>query len=552
VSLALNANTRPARRLPGLADTLIVLAAALPILALGAVAFSGFVQPSPTGILGKLLPGAVAETFVLLAIVGVSTAILGFGSAWLITHRRFPGHGVLRWALVLPLAVPTYLSAYSWVELLEFTGPVQSGLRALIGAQSAQDYWFFRIRSPGGAAFVMSVVLYPYVYLTCRAFFSLRSGAVEAAARALGAGPARTFFRVVLPLSRPALVVGVSLVLLEVLNDFGAVSFFGVNTLTAAIYSTWINLGNLAGAAQIAITLLIVVAGLIYAEAAARSRHAYLMPRDSRTPQAPTMLGRVGGIAASGALWGVVIAGFGLPVGQLAVSAFRYTRIAGIDPGIWRALGQTVLISSVAALACLVLGYIIARRMRRPGAQPKFPLLRIGVLGYAVPGTVLAVGLAISLGAIDGWINDGARALTGGGVGLVLSGSGFALIYAYVIRFLMISHGAIDAGLAQRGDGMLEAARVLGAGRWERLVRVELPTLWPTLAAATALVFIESVKELPATLLLRPLGLDTLATYVYASASAELFSAAALPALMIVAVGALPVFAASQLKFLTR
>ncbi|NOZ33561.1 MAG: iron ABC transporter permease [Alphaproteobacteria bacterium] len=538
--------------LPRILDVLIVLVTALPIIALAALAISGFTGPASAGILGRLLPLAVGETFVLLAIVGTSTAVLGLGSAWLVTHRRFPGHRLLSWALVLPLAVPTYLSAYAWVELLEFTGPVQTLLRGLLGVESAREYWFFTIRSPGGAAFVMSVVLYPYVYLTCRAFFALRSGAVEAAARALGAGPVRTFFTIVLPLSRPALVVGVSLVLLEVLNDFGAVSFFGVNTMTAAIYATWINLGNLAGAAQIAIVLLFVVGLVIYAEVAARKKHTYLMPRDSRTPHAPTALSGIWGGVASAGLFGVVLAGFGLPVAQLGFSAIRHSAVAGIDPGVWRALGQTVLIAGIASAACLVLGYVIARRMRRPGTPTRFSLLRLGVLGYAIPGTVLAVGLAVSLGTIDAWINTGARALTGAGVGLILSGSMFALVYAYVVRFLMISHGAIDAGLTQRGDGLLDAARVLGAGRWERLFRVELPTLWPTLAGAAALVFIECVKELPATLLLRPLGLDTLATFVYASASAELFSAAALPALMIVAVGALPVFAASRLKILAR
>ncbi|HUV32881.1 MAG TPA: ABC transporter permease subunit, partial [Devosiaceae bacterium] len=278
---------RGAWRLP-VADAAIALAMGLPIIALVWLAAASLGDAGAFG--SPMLPVALRETGLLLAAVGAATAMLGLVAAWIVAHFTFPGRRAFEWAFILPLAIPTYLSAFAWVEVLEFTGPVQAALRALTGAESARDYWFPAIRSLPGAAFVMSLVLYPYVYLSCRAYFFMQSGAVAAAARTLGASPARTFLRIVVPLSRPALIVGVTLALLEVMNDLGAVEFFGVNSLTAVVYATWINRSNLPGAAQLALTLVVIVLALIWLEQHARRRRSYLMPRDSQTPPPRTPL----------------------------------------------------------------------------------------------------------------------------------------------------------------------------------------------------------------------------------------------------------------------
>ncbi|WP_035872538.1 ABC transporter permease [Cucumibacter marinus] len=531
--------------MPPAANLVLALLAGLPILALLAVALTG----SPSGGFGAtILPAALRETGSLLLLVGIATSLMGLVAAWLVSNFEFPLRRVFEWAFILPLAIPTYLSAYAWVEFMSFTGPVQEMVRAATGAQTLRDYWFPDIRNVPGAAFVMSLVLYPYVYLSCRAFFLMQSGTVTAASRALGASGSRTFFAVILPLARPAVIVGATLAMMEVVNDLGAVEFFGVKSLTAVIYATWINRADLPGAAQMALTLVLVIGVLIWLEQHARRRRGYLMPRDSRTPPPRTPLS--GGRAALAVLFSVLVIGLGfaVPFGELMSTAFgRFVR-GSVPEGVWAALIQTVWLALAGALVCVMLGYFTARRARSGGA----PLIRLAVLGYAVPGTVLALGLALPLGVMDGWLNDASRALWGGSVGLVLSGSVFALIYAYAVRFLAVSHNGLDSALKKRGDSIIDAGKVLGASRAQIFFRVELPTLRPALAAAGVLVFVECIKELPATLLLRPLGVETLATYVYSQASAELFEAAAVPAVLIVMVGLVPVLLAGRLQASSR
>jgi iron(III) transport system permease protein len=536
---------RPPRsfRLP-VADAVIALAMGLPVIALVWLAVASL---GDTGAFGsRMLPVALRETGLLLLGVGAATAVIGLVSAWIVAHFSFPGRRIAEWAFILPLAIPTYLSAFAWVEVLEFTGPVQGALRALIGAETAREYWFPAIRSLPGAAFVMSLVLYPYVYLSCRAYFFMQSGAVAAAARTLGASPARTFWRIVLPLSRPALIVGVTLALLEVMNDLGAVEFFGVNSLTAVVYATWINRSDLPGAAQLAVTLVLVVLALIWLEQYARRRRAYLMPRDNQTPPPRTPLGGIGAALAIAFSVAVIGLGFAVPFGTLAFGAWTEVSRVGVPAAVWTALWQTVALALAGALICVVFGYFTAARMK--SATAGRPLIRLATLGYAMPGTVLAIGLVVPLGALDGAINDATRALFGVTVGLVFTGSVFALVYAYAVRFLTVTHSSLLAGMSRRGENVLEAARVLGANRRTVLLRVDLPTLRPALIGAATLAFVECIKELPATLMLRPLGIDTLATYVYAEAKAELFAAAAVPALLIVAVGLVPVLLAGMLR----
>ena len=497
------------------------------------------------GLGASMLPTALRETGLLMISVGLITGGTGLVAAWLVTHYEFPMRRVFDWALVLPLAVPTYLAAYTYVEVLDFTGPLQTALRAVNGATTLRDYWFPDIKSQWGAALVLSSVLYPYVYVACRAFFLMQSASLNIAARTLGAGGMRTFFSVTLPLSRPALVVGVTLAMMEVVNDLGAVQYFGINAITAIIYSTWINRSDFGGAAQLAVTVVLVIGLLIAAEQRARRDRVYQSRRDSRVPPAREQLARGrrwGAFAFCLALLGL---GFGIPVGQLSYLAFRIVLPETVSMTM-AALLPTVTLALAGALITVVVGLVAAKLAHGSGSTAK-GAIRLATLGYAIPGTVLALGLLQPLGQADLWFNRLTMAAMDWRPGLVLSGSMAALLYVYAIRFLAVSHSTIDAAMNKRGDSMLHAGRVLGARGLVLLLKIDLPTLMPALLSAATLVFVEIVKELPATLLLRPLGIETLATMVYSRANVGLFAQAALPALVIVLAGLIPVILATQL-----
>jgi len=516
--------------------------AGLPIIWLGWAAFTAI--GSSNGLAATMLPTALRETGLLMISVGLVTGSVGLLAAWLVTHYDFPLRRLFDWALVLPLAVPTYLAAYSYVEFLGFPGPVQTALRSLNGAKTLQDYWFPDIRSDWGAVIVLSSVLYPYVYVACRAFFLMQSASLNIAARTLGAGGRRTFFTVTLPLSRPALVVGVTLAMMEVVNDLGAVQYFGINAITAIIYSTWINRSDFGGAAQLAVTVVLVIGLLIAAEQRARHDRVYLAHRDSRVPPAREALAGGRRWVASGFCLLLLALGFGIPVGQLAYLAFRIVLPETIAMTV-AALVPTVTLAALGAAITVVLGLVAAKLALRGKASGG--AIRLATLGYAIPGTVLALGLLQPLGQADLWFNRITMALAGWRPGLILSGSMAALLYVYAIRFLAVSHSTIDAAMKRRGDSMLHAGRVLGERGLGLLFKVDLPTLMPALLSAATLVFVEIVKELPATMLLRPLGIDTLATLVYMRANVGLFAQAALPALFIVLAGLIPVILATRL-----
>ena len=497
------------------------------------------------GLAATMLPTALRETIQLMVLVGIVTGAVGLVAAWLVTHYEFPLRRVFDWALVVPLAVPTYLAAYTYVEFLDFTGPLQTALRGLNGATSLKDYWFPNIRSDWGAVLVLSCVLYPYVYVACRAFFLMQSASLNIAARTLGAGGVRTFFTVTLPLSRPALVVGVTLAMMEVVNDLGAVQYFGVNSITAIIYSTWINRSDFGGAAQLAVTVVLVIGLLIIAENRARRNRVYLGRRDSRVPPAREILRGGRRWTAFGFCLALLMLGFVIPVGQLSYLAFRLVLPETVAMTI-NALVPTVTLAMLGAGITVVLGLLAAKMAHRSGSSAR-GAIRLATLGYAIPGTVLALGLLQPLGQADLWFNRMTMALIDWRPGLILSGSMAALLYVYSIRFLAVSHSTLEAAMRKRGDAMLDAGRVLGARKLELLLKVDLPTLMPAILSAATLVFVEIVKELPATLLLRPLGIDTLATLVYARANSGLFAQAALPALFIVLAGLIPVILATRL-----
>lgn len=521
---------------------LVAAVAALPLLALAWTAAQGS-DGLWSHLVATVLPQAARNTAALLLGVGALTIALGVGSAWLVTAYDFPGRRLMAWALLLPLAVPTYIVAYAYLDLLHPLGPVQSALRALLGYASPREFRLPDIRGLAGCIVLLGFVLYPYVYMATRAMFLTQAASLLEAARSLGAGPAAQFFRVALPLARPAIAVGVALALLETLNDIGASEFLGVRTLTVSVYTTWVTRSDLPGAAQIALAMLAVAVALLALERHGRRRRRYaetLRPR----PLQPRRLGGAAALAALGLAALPVLVGFVAPALHLAVDAWQRIAQAGVSDAVWSAAWNTLRVAVLATLATVGAGLVLAWALRlaqaRRRARVAAAALRVGSLGYAVPGTVLAIGLLAPLG----WFDEAANQLlqaSGQAPRMLLMGSTAALVLAYTLRFLAIAAGGLEAGLARVPPALDQAARSLGDTPGAMLRRVHLPLLRPALAVAALLVFVDAMKELPATLLLRPLAFETLATWLYADAARGAYEDGAVAALMIVLVGLLPV-----------
>ena len=488
-----------------------------------------------------VLPQAVQDTALLLAGVGAITVIIGVGTAWLVATCRFPGRGLFDWALLLPLAVPTYIVAYTYLDVLHPLGPIQTGARAFFGIEDPRGFSLPDVRSLWGAIWLLSFVLYPYVYLAARALFLMQSAPVLEVARTLGASATRTFFRVALPLARPAIVVGTTLALLEALNDIGASEFLGVRTLTVSIYSTWLNRSSLPGAAQIALVMLTAVVALVMLERWGRRRQRFAGAGRRTHPPSPAVLG---GPAAFGAFFACllpVLFGFLIPAAHLAYEAWDRIANFGLSPQLVIEARNSVGFAAIATVVTLALGIVIAYAVRLDRGGIAAAASRVASLGYAIPGTVLAVGLLTPLAAFDNALDGAFRQIFGYGFGLLISGSGGALVLAYVIRFLAISAGGVEAGFSKIPLSYDGAARSLGETKAGTIRRIHLPLLSPALGAAAILVFVDCMKELPATLLLRPIGFETLATHIYAEASRGSYEDGAVAALLIVLVGLGPV-----------
>jgi iron(III) transport system permease protein len=517
----------------------VALAVTAPLAGLATAAARG-TSGLWTHLLRYVLPGALADTAVLLLGVGVITALVGTATAWLVTAFEFPGRRWLQWALLLPLATPTYVVAYAYLDLLHPVGPVQSALRAVLGYDSPRDFRLPDVRSMTGCILLLSAVLYPYVYATVRAMLLTQAATFVDAARTLGTGGIGVFWRVVLPMARPAVAAGVALALFEALNDIGAAEFLGVRTLTVSIYATWVTRSDLPGAAQMALAMLAVVIAIVWLERRARRHRRYANDARLARPLSPVPLYGWRTAAAVTATATPVAIGFLAPAVHLLHAAVD--RLAtGVDA---RALAaqtaSTVAFAAAATLAATVAGLTMGFAGRvRPGAMSD-ALTRLGTIGYAVPGTVLAIGLLPVLAAID----DGVErfgALLGASWPLFTLGTGAAVVYACTARFLAVAIGGVESGLARVPASIDDAGRTLGASAGQRLWRLYLPLVRPATAAAALLVFVDAMKELPATLLLRPIGVETLATYLYGEAARGTYEDGAIAALLIVAVGALPV-----------
>ncbi|MDI4658468.1 ABC transporter permease [Xanthobacter autotrophicus] len=537
----------PARFSPLLlAAGLVALVVLLPLIALGAIAAEGSGDMWPH-LIATVLPNALMETGLLLLGVGLVTLAVAVPCAWLVATCSFPGRAVLEWALLLPLAVPGYIVAFSYLEVLHPLGPVQEALRTVLGIASPRDLRLPDVRSTGGCILVLSVVLYPYVYLSARASFVLQSAAALEVARTLGASRWRAFLKVGLPLARPAIVAGLTLVLLETLGDIGASEFLGVRTLTVSIYTTWVNRSNLPGAAQIALVMLTLVLALILVERAARRAKRFVATGSAR-PQAPTRLAGLTGLGAALFCAVPVTLGFIVPFVHLSISATRRMVETGFPERIFGEAATTALIALAATTLALSLGLLVTLAQRLTRAPLASGFARLASLGYAVPGTVLAVGLLSPLAGFDNALDHALRQTFGISTGLLISGSGAALVLALAIRFLAIPIGGIEAGYAKLSLHLDMAARSLGSSKPRTVRRIHLPLLRPALATAALLVFVDAMKELPATLLLRPLGLETLATHVYGEAARGTYEDGALAALVILMVGLGPVILLARMS----
>jgi iron(III) transport system permease protein len=435
--------------------------------------------------------------------------------------------------------MPTYIVAYAYVELLDYAGPVQRVLRSLTGWGSARDYWFPDVRSMGGAILVLSAALYPYVYLSARASFVQQSVCVLEVARTLGRTSAGAFWSVGLPLARPALAAGVALAAMECLNDLGAVQYLGVRTLSVSIYTAWLQQSNLGGAAQISLIAVLLVLALIMAERALRG-HSRFHHSTGRYRAIPfTDLEGWRGAAAAAFCAVPVALGFAAPFALLVTQATAHVQEA-FAASFWQAARNSIGVAAAAALVTVALALVLAYARRvAPNAIARGAVRGAG-LGYALPGTVLALGLIIPLAAFDNRLDALLRATLGISSGLLLSGSLFVLVLAYTVRFLTVALSALEAGFERLSPNLDAAARALGETALSALWRVHVPLLTPALGAAALLVFVDGMKELPATLLMRPFNFETLATHVYSYAGLELFENATPGALMIVLVGLIP------------
>ncbi len=488
-----------------------------------------------------VLPNAALNTLALLAGVAVIAAVAGVGTAWIVTAYEFPGRSVFVWLLPLPLAFPTYIVAYVYVDILDGFGPVQTALRALFGFHSAADYWFPNVRSLSGAILVMGFVLYPYVYLATRAMFQTQSATLIEMARSLGASRWPLARDITLPLARPAIAAGLALALLEALNDIGASEYLGVQTLTLSIFSTWLNRSSLPGAAQIACVMLIAIAGLIALERYGRRRQAFTgIDRHPGIARRIALHGSKRWLAVAACFMPVAL-GFLIPLAFLGHQAIVRTIVRGFDPQLLLHTTNTVLIAACATVLTLALGFGVAFALRLVRRRYARACVFIAGLGYAVPGTVLALGLLSPLVAVDEAINWVTRAAAGINVGLVLAGSSAAVMIAYAVRFLAIATGFAQSGLARISHELDDAARTAGSRPSAVVWAIQLPLMRPALWGAALLIFVDCLKELPATLLLRPLNVETLSTYIYQFATRGSFEEGALAALIIVLVGIFPV-----------
>jgi len=509
----------------------------LPILAIFVTAI-GQTDDVFAHLMSTVMPTYAFNTVVLTLSVMALALLFGIPSAWLMAMCRLPGEKVLQWALVLPLAIPGYIVGYIFTGWFDYAGPIQVWLRAQTGWM-AGEYYFPDIRSLAGASIVLALVLYPYVYLMCRAAFMEQNVSLLQSARLLKCSPWESFRRISLPLVRPSIAVALSLVAMETVGDFGTVSYFAVNTLTTAVYDTWMNYSNLTAAAKISAVMLVIVLLLLSAERYSRRRQKlYQSQFNSHEDFRYALRGWKKWLALLWC-WGLVCVAFIFPLLQLLSYAYTYFEQS------WTAEFREYALNSLqVSLSAAVIGVAVALVVnfysRLKSNRVSVALMRLSSMGYAVPGTVLAIGVMVPVLTLDHAVNDVAKAMQWGRPGLIFSGTMFAIIFALIVRFSAVAIGSIESSLNKISPSLDMAARTMGCQANAMLWRVHLPLVRRGALIAGLLVFIESMKELNAALLLRPFNFETLATYVYNYASDEHLELAALPAVLLVLVGLIP------------
>ena len=486
-----------------------------------------------------VFPRYVANTLTLMAGVGSVSLLFGVAAAWVVHRYAFPGRAILQWMLLLPAAVPTYLIAYTYTDFLEYAGPLQQVLRDMFGWRNARDYWFPEIRSMGGASLVLGAVLYPYVYMMARTAFLLTpAGLFEVGMLA----KRNLFFNVALPLARPAIVAGLALVLMETISEFGAVEYFAIETITLGIFNVWLGMNSLPAAAQIASVSTLFIVALLCVELLARSRRRFTNTSRKTMPLAATPVGGLKALACAAVCLTPVVVGFVIPAGLLSGFVLQGHSLE-FDSGVVTASLNSIALAGAVAFFVIASAAFMGLVAHYQGGVPLKRLTALASVGYAFPGTILAIGVITVGGAID----DGIGAFVENTLGLSYQGwltGGIGLVaIACTVRFQAVGYGAITTGLQRLPPNMMEASRSLGHTFAQSLRDVILPLLRLPLITGGLLVFVDVMKELPMTLLLRPFNYETLATYVYQFAKDELLEEAALPALFIVIVGILPVIA---------
>lgn len=492
-----------------------------------------------------VLPDYVANSLALMLGVAAGVTVGGVTTAWITTMCRFPGQRVFEWALLLPMAMPAYVMAYAYTDLLQFAGPVQSALRGYFG-WSAGDYWFPDVRSIGGAVVMFSFVLYPYVYLLARAAFLEQSDSMLEVARVSGYGPWGTFRRVALPLARPGIVAGIALALMETLADFGTVAYFGVPTFTTGIYRAWFSLGDPIAAAQLSATLLGFVFLLLFIERITRARAGFHTTSHRKRLRNVYRLRGLRAVVAVVFCVAPLIIGFVLPAAVLLQMAIA-SGDAQFGARYIELTTNTLTLAAVTAALAVLLALVAAYAARPGTSRIVRAANRVAGLGYAVPGAVIAVGVLIPVTRLDHMLAAWIQSTTGTSPGLLLTGGIAALVYAYLVRFFAVALQAVDAGLTKVTPNMDHAARSLGCGAAATLAAVHAPLLWRSALSAALLVFVDVMKELPATFVMRPFNFDTLAVQAYNLASDERLAEASTAALTIVAAGLVPLIVLSRM-----
>lgn len=542
-------NSRSSFLFPRLSPLLIVglvvaALAAMPVSSVGLNLFVGGTSATWAHLAQTVLSEYIANSLWLCLGVAVGVAVVGVTTAWLTAMHDFPGRRVFEWAMVLPLAVPAYVMAYVYTDFLQFVGPLQTALRETFGWEHG-DYWFPDIRTLPGAVLMFVSVLYPYVYLLARSAFLERASGMLEAARTLGMGPWRAFFSVSLPLARPAIAAGIALALMETLADYGTVAYFAVNTFTTGIYRAWFSLGDRVAAAQLAAMLLGFVLLLLMVERVSRGRARYHDTTGRNRPLAGMRLSGIRAWLASAVCLLPLLVGFLLPAGLLLKMALTEGDAQFGERFLLLSRNSFVLAGTTALLGVL-LALLLAYGARLAKGGLAAGLNRLVGLGYAVPGAVIAVGVLIPVTRLDQWLAGQWESWFGNNPGLLLTGGIAALVYAYLVRFLAVALHTVESGLGKITSSMDDAARSLGLGQGASLRRVHAPLLRGSLLTAGLLVFVDVMKELPATLVMRPFNFDTLATQAYTLASDERLAEASTASLAIVAVGILPLILLSR------